>query len=230
MEERKLNAMSEEDLRTFADREGIDDFQDMSREEITEALMDSDEPGQSVGNNARFNTTLTGEGETGSIADLPGTTELPETYNETSIHLLLKDVSWAYAYWSVSATDRLKMESSGSRLVLRALKYRTGEEEPEDFFDINISFDDKDWLFNLPGGNHTYKTMLLKATGEDLELLAESVPVSTATPYWAEHLDELRNDNGLFTLAFSPVTMKGHIVIDNLEVRSIVNSLSGGNS
>ncbi|MFP4384761.1 MAG: DUF4912 domain-containing protein [Spirochaetia bacterium] len=97
---------------------------------------------------------------------------LPESYNETKIVLLLRDPSWAFAYWDIKKeTQEELLESSDfTGIYLRLLQCM----ENGHFFDIPVKMTDNRWYINLPTPGITYYLELLVKRKEREEVLAHS--------------------------------------------------------
>ncbi len=98
---------------------------------------------------------------------------LAESYNENRINLLLRDPSWAFAYWDVKENDIQEVRDSrpSGRLFLRVYEIK-GEEviisQIKEFFDIPLSLKDVSWYINLPqtGVNYCIDLIALFRSGE----------------------------------------------------------------
>jgi hypothetical protein len=78
-------------------------------------------------------------------------------YNETMIRAIVRDPSWAFAYWDVSDAelDSLRGEESSAGLFLRVAEI-CGASDPggldnhREYFDIPVADNDLQWYINLP--------------------------------------------------------------------------------
>lgn len=232
----KIDALTTTELQYIAQQEGMENWESLERDELIEALEDlydeqefEDRPDRdSKVNRNRFCNSLTDfRGKDDIQLELPGVEELPAVYAETSIHLLLRDPYWAYAFWSISPIDRSRIEEEGGikDLLLRVSMRRSAADD--EFFDISVGFDDTDWNINLPEMGCEYSVSLCKMDHEGgLEVLCESKTVRTPKCYWTDHLDQLREEPALFKLYFSSLVTKGGIIVDNPTVQEIATSLS----
>jgi hypothetical protein len=77
---------------------------------------------------------------------------LERRYNETMIRAIVRDPSWAFAFWDLADADAPPPpEEGGPGLFLRVVELGPGEEEKrKSFFDIPVSRDDLQWYINLP--------------------------------------------------------------------------------
>ena len=99
--------------------------------------------------------------------------ELPESYNETRVVLMLRDPSWAFAYWDIkdSVTDDLQNAEEFGGLLLRVYSLPGAGGELEGAvgrFDIPVSILDNRWYINLPEQDLCYRIVLV-ATVDGVE-------------------------------------------------------------
>ena len=98
---------------------------------------------------------------------------LVEGYNENRIMVLLRDPSWAFAYWDLKQGDLEEIRDSrpAGHLFLRVYEI-SGEkllsDKISDFFDIPLSLKDVSWYINLPqtGVNYCIDLIALFRSGE----------------------------------------------------------------
>jgi len=96
--------------------------------------------------------------------------ELPESYNETRVVLMLRDPSWAFAYWDLSDTERHEFQRSDAfeGLILRVFSMDEPEtrlEAARQQFDIPVTLLDSRWYINLPDQETLYRLGLYVRTG-----------------------------------------------------------------
>jgi hypothetical protein len=86
---------------------------------------------------------------------------IPERYNETQITALVRDPSWAFAYWEIDDTKQKEIKKHGeqARLYLRVHDL-SGSEDPERtagaYIDIPVKWEDTRWYINLPHPGCSY--------------------------------------------------------------------------
>ncbi len=237
----KIDALTTTELQYIAQQEGMEDWESLERDDLIEALEDRYDEQEFDGrtdrdekvNRRRYCNSLTDyRGNEDLQLELPGVEELPEVYAETTIHLLLRDPYWAYAFWSISPIEKNRIEEAGETkdLFLRVSMQRNDAEDSDtEFFDIAVGFDDTDWNINLPEMGCTYSVTLCRLDPEGgVEELCASKSVQTPKCYWEDHLNELNSDPALFKLYFSSLITKDGVVVDNPTVREIADSLSAG--
>jgi len=98
---------------------------------------------------------------------------IADGYNENRIMVLLRDPSWAFAYWDLkqSILEEIRDSRPAGHLFLRVYEIR-GEkllsDKINDFFDIPLSLKDVSWYINLPqtGANYCIDLIALFRSGE----------------------------------------------------------------
>ncbi|MDT4762912.1 DUF4912 domain-containing protein [Sphaerochaeta sp. PS] len=237
-----IDSLSTTELQYIAQQEGLENWQTLEREELIDELEETygeqdDEITaswlKSKGGRKRFCNALTDfRGNKQDVNGLPGVEDLPDVYAETSIHLLMRDPVWAYAYWSLSPATKIQVfgedEQLGGSLFLRvfSLDLLTYEEKT---FDIAVGVEDTQWNINLPAMGNSYKVTLCYKNKKGLEMaLAESSEVSSYPSYWVNHYEEMAMDSKLFNIHFSSLVTKEGEIVDNAVLQEIAQTLSGG--
>ena len=139
-----IGSLSENELRNIASQEDLEDWETLSRDELIDALEDlyDDDDNTLKDDNSgssrrKFVNTLT-DVQLDNDLSLPGTEPLPESYNETSIHMILKDANWAYVFWSLSTQSASEFEDGSATLVLRNIRMDSDANE-EASYDIEVT-------------------------------------------------------------------------------------------
>lgn len=163
-------------------------------------------------------------GDKQNLSDLPGVEQLPDTYLDTAIHLLLRDPQWAYAYWSLSpASQQMVFGEDGqapSSLFLRIqeTKLESGGEVVS--FDISVDRGDTQWNINLPNMGSSYLVDFCWRDRKGNEMsLAQSKSVVTYPAYWQKHTEELVENYSSFLTNFSSLVTKEGEIVDNPVIR-----------
>lgn len=169
MTSENFESLSDQDLHKMADRMGLDLPPDLDRlfvvEEIVEAL-EEERLDRDRGTDAPLYVEdakywFRDKGPAADAGEAPPA--LPARYNETAIRALVRDPSWAFAFWDVSETDRGAIEAAGDegKLFLRVTEpdVRDGDKPP--FFDIPVDVDDSQWYINLPRPEARYRIDLV---------------------------------------------------------------------
>lgn len=221
-----IDTLSDAELRCIAQQEDVEDWEDLSREELIDSIEEIYEDGNRLEpthpsyTGHRYVKTLTNVDCQGAFG-LPGVEELPDSYNETSIHFIMKDANWAYAFWSLSPQDAALLEEQGESLAIRATVLAKGD-MPEASFDIDVLGSDMDWSFELPWPGREYKAFLIAKGGSDKEhVLAESNVVCVEESWLSLH-PEVLMDRDRFDVLVSSLVTKGGEVINNRQVREIL--------
>ena len=225
----KMDKLSESELRSIAEQESIDSWQDPSRDELIEALTEKyeeedddfglEERGEN--HNLRYLTGLTDYREiSDSIEGLPGVEDLPLVYPETSIHLLYKNTDWGYAFWSISNLDQEKLEEkSASISLIVTVSDNAGN---IDQYDIPVSLEDNEWniSFSRHGGTCSIALIAEYADGSK-DVLAKSNKLQLASSYWLENSEDMKANDSLYKIYMSLLSTKEGSIIENSIAREI---------
>lgn len=227
-----IDNLSDAELRYIGQQEELDDWENLSREELIDALEELYEDEVAVtaipsasSTGHRFVKTLT-DVESDNDLSLPGVEPLPEVYNETAIHFILKDANWAYAFWSISSQEEKEIEESGSSLVIRTIGKDVASSTKSEY-EIDITLDDHKWNIELPWPGYEYIVQLVcrGADGSD-KILCESESIKTIRSWFSMHKEELLIED-TFNKHFAPLVSKGGTMLFNRQVRELLN-MEGG--
>lgn len=222
-----IDTLSDSELRCIAQQEGVEDWEDLSREDLIDSIEEIYEDGNRLEPNHpsytghRYVKTLTNVDCQGSFG-LPGVEELPAAYNETSIHAIAKDANWAYVFWSLSLQDQTQIDESGCTLALRTTVI-ANDDCPETSFDIDVLGSDMEWSLELPWPGRQYKAVLvMKDPSNGHEgILAESNIISVEECWLSKHPEALK-DRNRFNVLVTPLVTKGGELINNRQVHEIL--------
>lgn len=86
--------------------------------------------------------------------------ELPFSYNQTKLVLLVRDPEWAYGYWDFSAEtwnwlEDFRRKDLGIRPRLRIHNLERGS-----FAEIDVNLEAKNWYIHLGSSNTTFEAEL----------------------------------------------------------------------
>jgi hypothetical protein len=192
-------------LQTIAAREGIRDHEASSREELIELIieaMEEDRDERETVNNAamrleyrKYDILKDEEVEALIKEEYP----LPESYNVSRIVLLLRDPSWAFAYWDFNQSEfeNFRSEAGYEGFFLRVYEFN-GEQVEKDnihgYFDIPIDENDESRYINLPRGARSYVVDLCCTALHKEHVLVRSNAVYSPQGYLARHQNELFQD------------------------------------
>lgn len=232
----KIDALSLSELQYIASQEEIDDWEELNREELIEAIKDiyEDVDTTSEINNRKslhkFSSSLTDKQFT-RMVNLPGVEALPDQYLETSIHMLLKDSSWAYVFWSVSPNTKNNCfeKDEDCQIIMRC---RLVNDESA-FFDkeIDISEDSNDisYSITLPYLDTDYQALLLAIypSTNTTEILAKSEVVHTPKAIDKKVVESIRNTHQANLILSSSASVNGEIMNNKL-VHELFDLLNQG--
>ena len=229
-----IESLSDNELRIIAQQEELEDWDSLSRQELIDELQDLyDEDNErtldsDAGSSRRkFVNTLT-DVQSDNVLSLPGVEALPEQYNETCIHLIMKDLNWAYVFWSLSAQQLKELEDSGCNLILRNTRLND-EGKEEAVYDIDVSLYDNSWTVELPYVGYTYRVSLVATCGDKETVICQSTSLTTTSSWFSKHAEEL-GDDITFRTILSSLIRKGGEVIANGQVRALVDNLQNNTS
>lgn len=182
-----LSDASFEALLRLADNYGAEVPENVTRDELEEIVEDAAEEWRLEHRRAnnhpvrveetKYDIQIAGELEHRAEEEV----ELPESYNETTVVLMLRDPSWAFAYWDLREDDRAEFQRSDAfeGLVLRVYSMDepdTALESARQQFDIPVTPIDSRWYINLPDQETLYRlTLVALVDGEERELAISNV-------------------------------------------------------
>lgn len=227
-----IESLSDNELRNIAQQEDLEDWNSLSREELIEGLehlYDEDDDksfdGITGSSKKKFVNTLT-DVQSDNVLSLPGVESLPETYNDTSIHMILKDFNWAYVFWSLSSQQFSELEESGAELILRNTRLDADDQKVAEY-DIDVSLSDTNWTVELPYPGFKYRVSLVAVSRGNESVICTSTCLETTCSWFSKHPEELEKDP-VFRSIFSSLIMKDGTVIPNRQLLDIVERLHDG--
>lgn len=142
-----LETLSSADLIALADDYGIDIPDNLNRRfiigellEVAEDFSSDEVPVQTMN-------------EDGQIPE--DNSELPLSFNETEISVILRNPAWAFVYWDISSDALKKIESSTrfKSLMLRVSYFESEDAvNPVEYYDLQIKLDDREQYILLKAG------------------------------------------------------------------------------
>ena len=220
-----VDALSVSELRSIAGQEGIDGADALSREDIISLLEEKygedDGDSDQKDPNLRYMSGLTDYRDISKyVEDLPGVEELPQSYPDTEIHLIKKNGTWLYAFWSISPNDSDALQDAGSSLLLAVTIENNGKREE---YDIPVSFTDSEWNVGIPYGDGFCRVSLTALDKEGKRtVLSVSEPEDLTDSYWLTHTYEMKYSESLYRLYLTLITNKEGELADTPVVREIV--------
>ena len=230
----KIESLSQKELEHIAVQEGVRDAASMSRDELIETLReiyeDESDDSQMGGEDniqRKFVTWLTDyRGEGSELTSLPGVVDLPDLYNETSIHLLTKNATWLYCYWSIANFDREKFDAEYSRYRFLINVRLFNDDEVLDSYDIDISDSDVEWNINVnTSALHAQVSLVLVADEKERKTLVSSETVDLVSIYWLNHRNEISGNEALLRRELSLLTNRDGYILPSESVESIVQCI-----
>ncbi|WP_294431139.1 DUF4912 domain-containing protein [uncultured Treponema sp.] len=151
-----LETLSSADLIALADDYGIDIPDNLNRRFIIGELLEVAQ---------EFNQTPPPVPEMNEDGEIPeANLELPSSFNETEISVILRNPAWAFVYWDINAEGLKKISESNRfrNLVLR-ISYFENEEDtaPLEYYDLQISLRDREQYILLEAGKKFFRVDLV---------------------------------------------------------------------
>jgi hypothetical protein len=148
-----LETLSTSDLIKLADDYGIDIPEDLNRRFIIGELLEAAEDA----NDMEEDDLVPSE----KAVRLQK--ELPKTYNESQLSVVIRNPAWCYVYWDIRASDleQLTPENGFLNLSLKVSFYEDKyAEKPRDTYDINLASNIREQYVLLPAEEYLLKLEL----------------------------------------------------------------------
>ncbi len=222
-----IESLSVDELRGIAEQEGIGNIEALSREDIIELLREKyeEEDDSEIARNDPNLRYLSGITDYREISDyvegLPGVEELPESYPETEIHLILRNSSWAYCFWSVASLMSDHIADEGGSLLLAVEIHVDGRTET---YDVPVSMTDSEWNIGIPYGDGYCQVSLVSVIDGERRSLAVSGRITLVYSYWLSHKDEMRESDALYRIYLSMLSSKEGELAPSATVRDIISA------
>lgn len=174
MTKERLELLGDDILANLAEKIGVRSNPEWDRSELISAVIDvMDE--ERMEKESLLNLALSIESKKYSIAideeldlsyDVDEEMFLPERYNETMLHLLLRDNSWGFILWDIedSVVQKNQMVLGDFSYVLRVIELDQETYDKDaviDFFDIVVGHNEKKRYVSLPHEESYYCVELL---------------------------------------------------------------------
>jgi hypothetical protein len=149
-----LETLSSSDLVSLAEEYGIDIPENLARRFIITELLEAAEEANDV------------VPEDLQISDkkISSSRELPRSYNETQISVVLRNPVWCFAYWDIRDSELQSVLSTPSftSLILRVTFCADDSRgNPRDSFDIPIASSDREQYVLLRAGERAFYVELI---------------------------------------------------------------------
>lgn len=205
MSSEKFESLSDEALNALAEKMGLDLPQGLDRVFIVEEILDAvaedklerRPTGRASASSVCTETTKFSGTELDEVEScIDAAPPLEQRYNETSIRIVVRDPSWAFAFWDVADSEResLSPEEGPLSLFLRVAENGLSPESRREFFDIPVSEEDLQWYINFPKPEARYRVDLCARSGIHLRVLARSDEIRLPKPLLSRPLAELDPD------------------------------------
>lgn len=194
----KLSTLADDALLTLADKLGLMVPADLERSFLIEALLealeeDSEEREGALDSSERIEETKYGGSGTDFLeTSLDSGWCSDNRYNDTMVRLLVRDTSWAFAFWDVNDEERAQLRAGETGTAFQGFFLRVMEENGRetsrsaDHFDIPVGESDLQWYINLPQPDSRYRIDLCCRIGGKTRVLARSNVVQTPRGSLAE--------------------------------------------
>ncbi len=219
-----IEMLSDSELKYIAKQENLQGWEDLDRDELIEALQEFYEEDDSSETRDRLSSekytkTLTST-HSDNVIQFPGVRQLPETYNETSIHQVLRDSNWAYVFWNTSKQLKDELEENPDwSLFLRNEAIKSNGEKH--IFDVEITKDDINWNIELPWKDCTYKIKLMVSKDKEAFKLCETKEFHVSSSYYLNNCKEVKNETD-WLLNFDSLFSKDGRILNNNDVNEII--------
>ena len=153
-----LETLSTADLLELAEEYDLDIPEQLNRRFIISELLEiADEFNEELNQNSKDDFEENPD-------NFEATKELPSTYNETTIDVVLRNPAWAYVYWDISASDLQDVINAKgfTKLLLRVHFWESERaDKVEDVCELTISVDDRAQYIFLPAGKKYFSIDLV---------------------------------------------------------------------
>lgn len=158
-----LETLTSSQLIDLADEYGIDIPDNLNRQFIIEELI---EVAKEIDENSNYKETIkVSDDAVSTIA-----TELPESYNETKIDVMLRNPVSLFVYWDFSEVQLKQLKSNKISIYLQISFFDSMEaEKPEDTFEIQINIEDREQYILIPGGKKFVRVDLMQNTTSSMD-------------------------------------------------------------
>lgn len=165
----QLEAMTTAELIDLADKYGIEIPDDLNRTFIVGEILEASEEFSSP---AKSNSVEIMEGDV-QVPD-----QLPESYNNTCIDVIIRNPAWLFAFWDIKESDlsSLKTKPDFDSIFLHISFFSSADsEDPDDSIDIKTDLETREQYVLLPSGKRFIKIDLAASiTGKQPEVLCSS--------------------------------------------------------
>ncbi len=119
-------------------------------------------------------------------------------YNETRIHVLVRDPGWAFVFWDVrdEELDNVCIGEGSPSFFLRVIENPSADPKSANLtssvsFDLSVGKNDNSWYIHLPEPDMEYRIDLYLRCSQKIKLLAHSEIVHTPRLQIADRLSQM---------------------------------------
>ncbi len=208
----RLETMNAEALQSLASQYGIDLPRKTDRESLIDTIFEAFEEMRLERDSDNNNAIRIEEKKYGVQYDEADNSEedepeeLPATYNETRIVVMLRDPAWAFAYWDLKESHDKKYRRNPDfhGMLIRVYELAEPTEDRSaivDSFDIPVQLSDSRWYINLPEQDTHYRLELIARHAEGEDVLAQSNIVSVPKGYFADDSSASFQEDAIIALS-----------------------------
>lgn len=151
-----LETLTSSQLIELADEYGIDIPDNLNRQFIIAELL---EVAKEINDNLNYKETIKISEELKNEIK----TDLPTSYNETYIDLILRNPMSLFVFWDFNEAQIRQLASTKTPIHLQVCFFDDKEaEESEDAFDIQINYDDREQYILIPNGKKVVQVGLIQ--------------------------------------------------------------------
>ncbi|MBN2874956.1 MAG: DUF4912 domain-containing protein [Spirochaetales bacterium] len=195
----RLNGLSIDALYALADKMGLDLPAGLERVFLVEALMEAfeeDREERKASGDAAVHMEekkFSGSELDEIDASIDAAPCIEKRYNETVVHVIVRDPEWAFVFWDVrdEELDALKASDGYCCLFLRVIKEPGYDGKGSSSFDVVVGDDDDHWYLHLPDDDRAYRVDLYARSGSRSRLLAHAAVTRTPRALIADCLADL---------------------------------------
>lgn len=240
-----LENLSENEIRYLA-KDELENADSLTREQLIEKLKEI--PFFSVQNNFsgtsvhKYINSISPDSEYSDSVQISDIRMLSEKYNETSIHIVRRNLNWAYAYWNLSnaITEMTEKEDISFKIVVNSYKPANMDIDAySNYFDLSVPLtpttkdkilnsyeiyvgnNDRDWNIQLPWENRRYTLTLFMETETQTTELCSSNAIECQNSELISNPGLLDKAN-IYTVLINSLLSKSGKLIKNTNLREIL--------
>lgn len=179
---KKLESLTNDELRELADTYGLDIPSNLNRNFIIGELL---EYAQELEISTQADRDLNYVEYEEDDGQDDGELRLPKSYNETKINAILRDPAWVYTFWDINESDLQSFTDNEDflNLSLHVVFYDSADsEEQTDSIDLKVSLEDRNQYILLSSEKKHFSLSLEECCrGKPNIILAKTKRISVPT-------------------------------------------------